>query len=66
MVKLIFRWNGTGVDVYINGSLIVSNSSFTTLIMDSLTLSGGTQTFIKQIALWNTPLTGTQCIFLTT
>ena len=66
-VKLALKWNGTSVDIFANGTKVVSASSFTTTLMEFLAHStnGDVPKYIQQMALWRTPLTDAQCIDLT-
>jgi hypothetical protein len=65
-VKAVIKWNGTTADVFINGIKQVSATSFTTTNMEFL-LGYATDVpkYITQMALWNTPLSDSQCIELT-
>jgi hypothetical protein len=68
-VKMAIKWNGSTADVFVNGTKVVSASSFTTTLMEYLySASGGPcQTeFIQQMALYPTPLSDTDCTTLTT
>jgi hypothetical protein len=66
-VKIAIRWNGTIADVFVNGVKQVSASAFTTTLMENLGTRSGEETyqFITQMALWNTPLSDSQCVELT-
>ncbi len=66
-VKLAIRWNGTIADLFVNGVKQVSASAFTTTLMENLGTRSGEETyqFIAQMALWNTPLSDSQCVELT-
>jgi len=66
-VKLAIRWNGTIADVFVNGVKQASAFAFTTTLMENLGTRSGEETyqFIQQMALWNTPLSDSQCIELT-
>jgi hypothetical protein len=68
-VKMAIKWNGSTADVFVNGTKVVSASSFTTTLMEYLySASGGPcQTeFIQQMALYPSPLSDTDCTTLTT
>jgi hypothetical protein len=68
-VKMAIKWNGSTADVFVNGTKVVSASSFTTTLMEYLySASGGPcQTeFIQAMALYPTPLSDTDCTTLTT
>ena len=65
--KVIFKWNGTTADVFINGSKVVSATAFTPTNMNFLGTSGvGTPLYIQTMALFSTPLSDADCIKLTT
>ena len=68
-VKMAIKWNGSTADVFVNGTKVVSASSFTTTLMEYLYCASGgpCQTeFISQMDLFPTPLTDAECIALTT
>lgn len=66
-IKVAIKWNGTSADVFVNGTKVVTATAFTTTNMEFLFGEGvGVPTFIQQMALFNTPLTDTQCQTLTT
>jgi hypothetical protein len=66
-VKLAIKWNGTSVDVFVNGVKKVSASAFTTTDMEFLGGNGNdVSKYIKQMALFPTPLSDAECIALTT
>jgi len=68
-VKMVIKWNGSTADVFVNGTKVVSASSFTTTLMEYLYCASGgpCQTeFISQMDLFPTPLTDAECIALTT
>lgn len=65
-VKIAIKWNGTNADLFVNGTKQVSASSFVTTNMDFLVGNGvDVPKYITQMALWNTPLSDSQCIELT-
>ena len=65
-VKIVLNWNGTSVNVFVNGVKVVTASSFTVTNMEFLySQIQDVPRFIQQMALWNTPLTDAQCIELT-
>lgn len=65
-VKILFKWNGSTADLFVNGIKQASATAFTTVNMENLNLSSiGTPFFIQQMALWNTSLSDSQCIELT-
>lgn len=65
-VKIAIKWNGSTADVFQNGVKVVSATAFTTTAMEFM--NGGPQMpiFIQTMALFNTPLSDTDCITLTT
>ena len=64
--KLVIKWNGSSCDVFVNGIKQVSASFFATTNMDFLVGNGvDVPKYITQMALWNTPLSDSQCIELT-
>jgi hypothetical protein len=64
--KLVIKWNGSSCDVFVNGIKQVSASSFATTNMDFLVGNGvDVPKYITQMALWNTPLSDSQCIEIT-
>jgi hypothetical protein len=66
-VKLAIKWNGTSIDVFENGTKVVSASAFTITNMDFLRCSCEDRPrFIQAMGLHPTPLTDAQCIELTT
>jgi hypothetical protein len=66
-VKIAIKWNGTTADLFVNGIKVVSATSFTPTVMENLlNTTNGTPIFIQQMALFNTPLSDTDCVNLTT
>jgi hypothetical protein len=66
-VKVAIKWNGTTADVFVNGIKVVSATSFTTTDMEFFRWNGGdVSKYIKQMALFPTPLSDAECIALTT
>jgi hypothetical protein len=65
--KVAIKWNGTTADVFVNGTKVVSATSFTATNMEFLYGQGfDVPKFIQQMALYPTPLSDTDCIALTT
>lgn len=65
--KIAFKWNGTTLDVFVNGAKTVISSAFTGLLLENLNATGqSAPIFIQAMALYNTPLSDAQCISLTT
>lgn len=67
-VKIAIKWNGSTADVFVNGNKVVSSEAFSTTVMNFLANSsvGDVPKFIQVMALYNTPLSDTDCITLTT
>lgn len=66
-VKIAIKWNGSTADVFVNGTKQVSASAFTTTLMENLGTNGvGLPMFIQAMALYNTPLSDSDCVTLTT
>ena len=66
-VKIAIKWNGSTADIFENGVKVVSATSFTATAMEFLNATTlDCPKFIQQMALFNTPLTDTQCQTLTT
>lgn len=64
--KIAFKWNGTTVDIFVNGVKVVNAASFTPTAMQNLIAEGSNRAvFINEMALFPTPLTDAQCIALT-
>ena len=65
--KIAIKWNGTTCDVFANGTKVTSASSFTTTLMEFLIGNGNdVPKFIQQMALFNYPLSDSDCQLLTT
>lgn len=64
--KFAFKWNGTTVDIFANGTKVVSATAFTATNMEHLIGALGVPVFIQQMALFPTPLSDTDCTTLTT
>ena len=66
-VKLAIKWNGSTADVFVNGTKVVSATSFSTTNMEFFNGQGNdVPKFIQAMGLHPTPLTDAQCIELTT
>jgi hypothetical protein len=66
-VKLAIKWNGSTVDVFVNGTKVVSASLFTTTNMNFLYGQGSdVPKFIQNMALYSSPLSDADCQTLTT
>jgi len=66
-IKVATKWNGTTADVFVNGTKVVSATSFTPTALESLrTVIVEQPYFIPQMKLYNQPLPDAECISLTT
>lgn len=66
-VKIAIKWNGTTADVFANGVKVVSATAFTPTTMEFLNaLNQDVPKFIQAMALFNAPLSDTDCATLTT
>jgi len=66
-VKLAIKWNGSTADVFVNGTKVVSATSFSTTNMEFFNGQGNdVPKFIQAMALYPTPLSDTDCTTLTT
>ena len=67
IVKFAIKWNGSTADVFVNGTKVVSATSFTPTNMENLCTAGmGTPLFIQSMALFSTPLSDATLITMTT
>jgi hypothetical protein len=65
--KIAIKWNGTSVDVFVNGTKQVSASAFTPTNMEFLRgAASDVPKFIQAMALYPSPLSDTDCTTLTT
>jgi hypothetical protein len=65
--KVAIKWNGSTMDIFVNGTKVVSATSFTATNMEFLRyVLNQRPTFIQQMALYPTPLSDTDCTILTT
>jgi len=66
-VKIAIKWNGSTADVFVNGTKVVSATSFSTTNMEFFNGQGNdVPKFIQSMALYPTPLSDTDCTTLTT
>lgn len=66
-VKIAIKWNGLTADIFVNGVKVISATAFTATNMEFLYGQGtDVPKFIQAMALFNTPLSDTDCITLTT
>jgi hypothetical protein len=64
--KVVFKWNGTTADIFVNGTKVIAATAFTQTALEYLASANAGRIFnIQQMVLWNTPLTDAQCIQLT-
>ena len=64
--KVLFKWNGTSVDVFVNGVKVVSASPFTITNFNAFNSSSSdAPRYIQQMAFFPTPLSDADCINLT-
>ena len=68
IVKLALKWNGSSLDIFANGTKVVTAESFTTTIMEFLghSTTGDIPKFIQQMALYPSALSDTDCTTITT
>jgi hypothetical protein len=64
--KIAFKWNGSTLDVFVNGVKVVAATAYTETAMQNIFTDTKTRKYINSMALFPTPLTDTQCIALTT
>jgi hypothetical protein len=66
-IKVAIKWNGSTADVFVNGTKEISATAFTTTNMEFLLSEGvAVPTFVQQMALFNYPLSDSDCQLLTT
>jgi hypothetical protein len=66
-VKVAIKWNGATGDVFVNGAIVITALTFTTTDMEFFRWTGeDVSKYIKQMALFPTPLSDAECIALTT
>jgi len=65
-VKLAFKWNGSTADVFVNGTKVVTATSFTATALEFLTATAtGVPKYIQGMALYPVPLDDVDCELLT-
>ena len=66
--KIAMKWDGSTVDVFVNGTKVVSASAFTYTQLQFLAhaVNVDVPKFIQSMALFSTPLSDSDCISLTT
>ena len=64
--KIVIKWDGIYINVFVNGVKVVTNSVFTTTNMNNMIYSVQSPTNIKTMALYPLPLTDAQCLSLST
>jgi hypothetical protein len=66
-IKVAIKWNGTTADVFVNGVKVVAATAFTPTAMENILANGiDTPKYINSMALYNTPISDTECIAITT
>ena len=66
-VKIAIKWNGATADIFQNGVKVISGTAFTATALEFLnSTNGDVPKFIQSMALYNTPLSDSECITLTT
>lgn len=65
-LKIAIKWNGSTADVFVNGSKVVTATSFTTTLMENLASGSPVPFYINQMLLAPTPLSDAECIERTT
>ena len=63
--KVAIKWNGTIVDVFVNGVKVVNSSSFADTQMQRITTDLSVPMYINSMGLAPVPLSDSQCIELT-
>jgi hypothetical protein len=64
--KIVIKWDGIYINIFINGTQVVTNSAFTTTNMNNFISNSEFVTNIKTMALYPLPLTNAQCLSLST
>jgi hypothetical protein len=64
--KVAIKWNGTIVDIFVNGVKVVNSSAFTDTQMQRITTDLSVPIYINSMGLAPIPLSDSQCIELTT
>jgi hypothetical protein len=65
-VKIAIKWNGSTADVFVNGTKVVSATTYTATIMETLEGSAtDVPKFIQAMALYPSPLSDTDCTTIT-
>lgn len=66
-IKVAIKWNGTTADVFVNGTKVVTETSFTITNMEYFVAKTlDVPKYIKSTMLFPTPLTDAECAYLTT
>jgi hypothetical protein len=66
-VKIAIKWNGSTIEVFVNGTKVSSATSFTLTQLETLAgVCADAPRFIQAMALYPTPLSDANCIALTT
>jgi len=65
--KIIFKWNGSTLDIFENGVKVITATSFTATALEYISTNIlDAPKFIQQMALFPTPLSDTDCATITT
>lgn len=65
--KVLFKWNGSTVDTFINGTKVDAGTSFPFTELNFLVIDGvDVPKYIKQMQIYSSPLTDLECQTLTT
>lgn len=66
-IKVLIKWNGSTLDIFVNGSKVVAATAFPATALEYLAANGGdVPKHIKSMLLFPTPLSDTEAIQLTT
>jgi len=66
-VKIVIKWNGSTASVFVNGSLVVSSTSFTATSLNSFQATASSVPFyINKMIFYPIPLDNGQCTVLST
>jgi hypothetical protein len=63
--KIAFKWNGSTLDVFVNGVKVVAATAYTETAMQNIFTDTKTRKYINSMALFPTPLTDGECSMLT-
>jgi hypothetical protein len=63
--KIAFKWNGSTLDVFVNGVKVVAATAYTETAMQNIFTDTKTRKYINSMALFPTPITDGECSMLT-